>query len=104
MCLSFGNHCQLIIFPELPTGIAITGGTKGVKFSWGQSTGIVDGYRIYWGLSESGPYSNKLCDVNSTTLEYSTELNCSIEHHLVCRAYNEYGESGDSNEIIWPKQ
>ena len=103
MCLSFGNHTELIIFPELPTGIVIIGDAKEVGFSWGQSTGIVDGYRIYWGLHTDGPYPNELCDVNSTTLEYFTELNSSIKHYLVCRAYNEYGESDNSNEINWPE-
>ena len=103
MRLCLGDNCTVVFFPEQPTGIEIIGDTQDVKFSWGQSTGTVDGYRLYWGSNKDGPYSNQLCDVNSTTLEYSAELDSLTRYYLVCRAYNEHGESGNSNEVPWPK-
>jgi hypothetical protein len=73
-----------------------------VHFRWGESSGQVDGYRIYWGNATDGPYSNQLCDVNGTTFDYYAALNAFQKYWLICRAYNEYGESGDSNEVHWP--
>lgn len=70
-------------------------------FQWGVSTGEVDGYRIYWGDTQSGPYPNQLCEVNRTTTEYVATLDETIEYFLICRAFNSYGESGDSNEVCW---
>lgn len=75
-----------------------------VHFSWGMSTGNVTGYRIYWGESKGGPYSNRLCEVNSLQLGYTVSLNNEQQYHLVCRAYNQYGESGNSNEVTWSVQ
>lgn len=76
-----------------------------VNFQWGQSTGIVEGYRIYWGLTSDGPYPNQLCEMNEnlnrSILNCSAELNPTIKYYLICRAYNTIGESGDSNEICW---
>ena len=72
-----------------------------VNFKWDASTGQVDGYKIYWSDVQSGPYPNELCDVNATSLQYTAILDESQEYFLVVRAYNVYGESGDSNEVHW---
>ena len=72
-----------------------------VHFQWGASSGQVDGYRIYYGETQSGPYPNQLCDVNGTTLDYVASLDENQEYYLVCRAFNDYGESGNSNEVHW---
>ena len=72
-----------------------------VHFQWGESTGQVDGYRIYWGDAQNGPYSNQLCEVNGTALDYTASLDETQKYYLVCRAFNAYGESGDSNEVYW---
>jgi hypothetical protein len=73
-----------------------------VHFSWGASSGVVDGYRIYWGKVVGGPYPNRLCEVNATELQYIVSLNSAWTYFLICRAYNGYGESGNSNEVVWP--
>jgi hypothetical protein len=75
-----------------------------VHFQWGASTGVVDGYRIYYGESLGGPYPERLCEVNGTTLNYTASFDDYDpgevqEYYLVCRAFNACGESGDSNEI-----
>ena len=72
-----------------------------VRFQWGESTGQVDGYRIYWGDTQAGPYPNLLCEVDEKTLNCIAPLNESQQYYLVCRAFNNYGESGDSNEVHW---
>lgn len=97
MSVCVGIHCGVIFFPEKPFNIRLEGG---VSFTWGESTGVVDGYRIYWGESQGGPYPYQLCDVNGTTLNYTTVLE-NHKYYLICRAYNEVGESGNSNEVYY---
>ncbi len=38
----------------------------------------------------------------TTTTEHTATLNEGQEYYLVVRAYNDYGESGNSNEVKWP--
>lgn len=73
-----------------------------VNFSWGVSSGQVDGYKIYQG-SASGQYDH------STLVEYvcsdgkcTGQIDGFIEgtYYLVCVAYNRYGDSGYSNEVV----
>lgn len=84
-----------------PLNVQYYDGTT-VHFRWGESSGQVDGYRIYWGEVIGGPYPNRLCDVNATTQQHVTSLNKERVYYAVCRAYNRYGESGNSNEVTWP--
>ena len=72
-----------------------------VTFQWGASTGQVDGYRIYSGDAVGGPYPEMLGEVNGTILTQTLILNDTQEYYLICRAFNDYGESGDSNEVRW---
>ncbi|MEA1896784.1 MAG: hypothetical protein U9N53_03885, partial [Bacteroidota bacterium] len=73
-----------------------------VQFQWGTSSGVVEGYKIYYGSSHEGPYPNLLDQVGGTTTEHTATLNEGQEYYLVVRAYNDYGESGNSNEVKWP--
>jgi hypothetical protein len=73
-----------------------------VHFQWGNSSGAVEGYRIYYGSSHEGPYPNLLDEIEGTATECPATLNEGQEYYLVVRAYNDYGESGNSNEIKWP--
>ena len=72
-----------------------------VNFQWGQSTGQVDGYRIYCADIQGGPYLDKIYEGNGTKLNCIIPLLETQEYYLVCRAFNNYGESGDSNEVHW---
>lgn len=105
--LSIVALCSVTLWaadPTIPSPLNVQyyDGTT-VRFSWGESSGQVDGYRIYWGKSEGGPYPKRLCDVNRTTQQYTVSLNKAWTYHLICRAYNQYGESGDSEEVCWPE-
>ena len=70
-----------------------------ITFQWGASTGQVEGYRIYSGDVASGPYPEMMGEVNGTTLTQTLTLDNDREYYLVCRAFNVYGESGNSNEV-----
>ena len=61
----------------------------------------VDGYRVYWGESQDGPFSNQLCEVDATTRNCPITLNETQEYFIICRAFNSYGESDDSNIVHW---
>lgn len=100
MSVCYRHFCTVIFFPAKPSAVRVD---KGIRFSWGASTGIVDGYRIYWGAVEGGPYPFRLCDVEENELNYVTNLDDENVYHLICRAYNSFGESGNSNEVRWPK-
>lgn len=72
-----------------------------VNFTWGASSGQVDGYRIYGGATTEGPYPDMLGEVDGTALTQTLTLDDTKEYFLICRAFNSYGESGDSNELHW---
>ncbi|OPL13835.1 MAG: hypothetical protein AVO38_12755 [delta proteobacterium ML8_D] len=72
-----------------------------VHFQWGASSGVVDGYRIYYGSESGGPYLNLLDEIGGTTTEYTATLDEAWTYYLVVRAFNDYGESGNSNEVVW---
>jgi len=93
------HFCTVVFFPAKPSVVKVA---DGVTFTWGASTGTVDGYRIYWGTVEGGPYPFRLCDVGKNDLIYITSLDEQVRY-LICRAYNGFGESEDSNEVCWPK-
>jgi hypothetical protein len=73
-----------------------------VHFQWGTSPGVVEGYRIYYGFSHEGPYPNLLDQAGGTTTDYTATLDEGLTYYLVVRAFNDYGESGNSNELKWP--
>jgi hypothetical protein len=75
-----------------------------VHFQWGTSSGVVEGYKIYYGSSHEGPYPNLLDEIEGTATECLATLNEGADYYLVVRAYNDYGESGDSNEVKWPSE
>ena len=105
--LGIGIFCVCILYTAALFAIPSPHGVQGyvgteVHFSWGKSSGAVDGYRIYWGDAAGGPYPNRLCDVNGSKLLHTSSLDKKKLYYLVCRAYNQYGESGNSNEVVWP--
>lgn len=68
-------------------------------FIWFAAEGQVDGYRLYSGDAAGGPYTMMLAEVNGT--EAIVNMPEDVESYLVCRAFNRYGESVDSNEVYW---
>ena len=71
-----------------------------VHLAWDPSSGKVDGYRIYYGTTP-GNHPIKI-EVGNVTDYLVTGLKDGTTYYFVIRAYNQYGESGDSNEISWP--
>jgi hypothetical protein len=61
----------------------------------------IDGYRVYYGESQGGPYPNQLCEVNATTLNCPVTLDNAQGYYIICRSFNNYCESIDSNEVHW---
>jgi len=70
-----------------------------VHLVWDPSPGDVTGYRIYYGTSQ-GNYPNKI-DVGNVTDYVVTGLEEGVTYYFVARAYNQYGESENSNEVTW---
>ncbi|MGA8019058.1 MAG: fibronectin type III domain-containing protein, partial [Desulfobacterales bacterium] len=59
----------------------------------------VTGYRVYYG-TQNGSYPTKGCQVTNTSCTV-TELKDGQTYHFVARAYNSYGESGDSDPVSY---
>lgn len=73
----------------------------GSNLVWDESSGDVSGYRIYYGTSQGS--HNQNIDVGNAT-QYSLSslpLNDNTTYYFIVRAYNDAGESGNSNEISW---
>ena len=70
-----------------------------VSLAWNPSTGNPDGYRIHYGTS-SGNYG-QMIDVGNITEYTISGLNSDVTYYFVTSAYNDYGQSGYSNEISW---
>lgn len=72
-----------------------------VRFAWDASEGTVTGYRIYYGTTQ-GSYPN-MEEVGNET-EYTVDgLDEAVTYYFVVRAYNDHGESGNSNVVQWPE-
>ncbi len=70
-----------------------------VHLAWDPSSGQVDGYRIYYGTTP-GSHPTRV-EVGNVTDYLVTGLQDATTYYFVVRAYNQYGESGDSNEVSW---
>lgn len=71
------------------------------QLTWDASSGVVTGYRIYYGTS-SGVYSGM--EEVGNVLQYplsSLPLQEKTTYYLVVKAYNASGESAPSNEVTW---
>ena len=97
----YKNYTKIIVFLFSFLFYISSAFCADVTFQWGESSGQVDGYRIYWGKSHEGPYTNQLCEVNSVTLAYTAVLDERKKYYLICRAFNNYGESDNSKEVYW---
>ena len=62
-----------------------------VHLQWGNSSGVVEGYRIYYGSSTEGPYPNLLVQVGGTTTDYTATLDEGLTYYLVVRGSSRQG-------------
>ncbi len=70
-----------------------------VTLAWDPSPDNPDGYNIHYGRS-SGNYSQTI-DVGNATDYTVSGLLSGVTYFFVTRAYNQFGESGNSNEVSW---
>jgi len=69
-----------------------------IKLGWNPpQRGEVTGYRLYYGLS-SGSY-DYVIDAKKTTIK-AVRLKKGHQYYIVVTAYNEFGESEPSNELL----
>jgi hypothetical protein len=71
------------------------------QLTWAASTGVVTGYRIYYGTS-SGVYQGM--EDAGNLLQYplsNLPLQEKTTYYFVAKAYNDVGESSPSNEVSW---
>ncbi len=69
-----------------------------IKLGWNPpQRGEVNGYRLYYGLS-SGLY-DYVIDARNTTVK-AVRLKKGYQYYIVVTAYNEFGESEPSNELL----
>ena len=72
-----------------------------ITLAWDANTGSVDGYRVYCReQAEEYNYSQPDWEGSSTTCTIYG-LDDSTTYYFVVRTFNEFGESGDSNEAIY---
>lgn len=105
------NKKTLGLYIILYTIIAIilyTSTTHAESFlEWGDSTGEVQGYRVYYS-NISGSYNTTDFRETGTTKRISLDTvlkeigyECNDTYYFVVRAYNQYGESGSSTEVTF---
>ena len=79
-----------------------------ITFGWDQSdVARVTGWRLYQSDTAGGPYTQAGSDIiyDGTSTEFTSDYvldvpaNAETTYYFVVRAYNEYGESGNSNEV-----
>ncbi len=79
---------------------------SGVAFAepllqWDASSGDVTGYRVYYGTVSGGPYTASYAVETTSCSLYSLPLQQNVTYYFVVRAYNDGGESGNSDEVSW---
>ena len=70
-----------------------------VTLAWDASSGGPQGYSIYYGTSP-GVFTDSV-NVGNVTEYTLSGLQADVTYYFVTRAYNNEGESGNSNEVQW---
>ena len=69
------------------------------SLKWNASSGSPAGYRIYYGTTQ-GSHPTRVEAGN--LLEYIVPgLEANTTYYFIVKAYNDAGESPDSNELVW---
>lgn len=77
--------------PKAPEGVNITPGDQQLSVSWDANIGLVDGYKVYWGI-ESGNYTSSV-DVGKTTTYTITGLTNGTTYYVAIKAYADLKET-----------
>jgi hypothetical protein len=89
---------MLILFSLIAPVQANAAGT----LAWNAVTGTVQGYKIYYGTTSGGPYPNSANAGTATSYTVNNlPLQERVTYYFVVRAYNQAGESGNSNQVSY---
>lgn len=75
--------------------------------SWGSSTGVVEGYKVYYESIDGGECNKdnyvNFIDVGNTTSTSTDRLPLSqgVPYCIAVTAYNSAGESGFTESVVW---
>lgn len=70
--------------------------------AWNASTGTVNGYKVYYGTTSGGPYPTSANAGTATTYSLnSLPLQQGATYYFVVRAFNQAGESANSNQASY---
>lgn len=87
---------MLVLFSLIAPMQATAAGT----LMWNPSTGTVQGYKVYYGTTSGGPYSSSANAGTATSYALNNlPLKEGTTYYFVVRAYNQAGESANSNQI-----
>jgi len=87
---------MLVLFSLIAPMQAKAAGT----LMWNPSTGTVQGYKVYYGTTNNGPYPNSANAGTATSYALNNlPLQEGATYYFVVRAYNPAGESANSNQI-----
>lgn len=68
--------------------------------TWDASTGEVQGYKVYYGTASGGPYPSSANAGTARTYSLNNlPLQEKTNYYFVVRAYNQAGESANSNQV-----
>ena len=86
-----------VVISESPSSLLVSADDSQVSLSW-ESSGIVDGYRVYRSEVSGGSYS-QIADTTFTEIVDTNVVN-ETPYYYAVTAYNVDGESGLSTEVI----
>jgi predicted phage tail protein len=90
----------LVLMLAMFSLIAPTQATAAGSLVWNPATGTVQGYKVYYGTTNGGPYSNSTNAGTATSYGLnSLPLQEKATYYFVVRAYNQAGESANSNQV-----
>ncbi len=97
----------IIFYTIIAIALYVSASNAESFMEWGDSSGEVQGYRVYYSKI-SGSYSNdgykdvgllKKTSLDTVLKEIGYE--CNDTYYFIVRAYNQYGESGSSTEVTF---
>lgn len=71
------------------------------RLSWGTSSGEVDGYKVYYGLAQTGMTMTKDLGLVNEYFLKDLSLTDGQRYYFGVKAYNDAGESSMSNVVSW---
>lgn len=94
----FALVVMLILFSLTSPMQADAAGT----LAWNASSGVVQGYKVYYGTANGGPYTGSANAGTATSYVLNNlPLQERVTYYFVVRAFNQAGESANSNQTSY---